>query len=143
MKQFTLDLGQLTVADLSTGAPVSDGPRRALPSSERDIIRKALDFGKSFDSDLGSLEEVADISQGSTSVTVRPSPIVPIIGRGGKSDVTLSIGLTGFAAFVGGVSLQGGFYGSTTGEFGVFGTGGFMLGIVSGAGAGLHLGGAK
>ena len=55
------------------------------------------------------------------------------------SGLTVAIGLSGFAAFVGGVSLAGGIYGSSTGEFGLFLTGGFMIGIVSGAGGGPEL----
>src|SRR5229473_3156974 len=94
MNQFTLDLQQLTVA-----------------------------VGKPFNSDLGGIQEVEDIGARPPGVTIHPSPTVPLLRGGGKSGLTVALGLSGFVALVGGVSLAGGVYGSTTREFGVFGTG--------------------
>jgi hypothetical protein len=126
----------LTVADPLKGVSVSDGPRRALPSAERDVIETALSFGKPFNSSFGGLEEIAGISKSPPAVVIRPSPTIPFISRGGKSGFTAGLGFSGFAAFAAGVSLQGGIYGSSTGEFGFFGTAGFMAGFVGGAGVG-------
>ena len=137
MDNFTLDLSQMTVADPAGGVSVKDGPRQPLSDTDRDLIEKALNFGKKFDSDLGGLAEIPGISKSPPAVTVRPSPTVPFISGGHKSGITAAFGVSGSAAFAFGASLQGGIYGSSVGpEFGFFGTAGFMAGIVGGVGLG-------
>lgn len=81
--------------------------------------------------------EVLQISEKPPAVKVVPSPTVPMTSK--SRDLTVGFGLTGTAAAVAGINLSGGVYGSTTLEFGVFGTAGFVIGIVYGASGGIEL----
>ncbi|MBZ5688656.1 MAG: hypothetical protein LAP86_26895 [Acidobacteriia bacterium] len=138
MKNFTLDLSQLTVVpDASKGGRAVAGPRTPRSSTDRDVIETALEFGKPFNPTFGAALEVLQISKTSPTVKVVPSPTVAMTSK--SSDLTLGIGLTGTAAMVAGINLSGGLYGSTTPEFGIFGTAGFVVGIVSGASGGVEL----
>jgi len=139
MKEFTLDLQRMTVVDPNKGIPVLPGPRRAVSSTDRDLIDGALGFGKPFNPGLGGAQEVVGVSKSPPTVIVRPSPTVPMFSRGGKTGLTVALGVTLSAGLVGGVSLAAGVYGSTTREFGVFGTGGFVVGVVSGGALGNEL----
>jgi hypothetical protein len=137
MQNFTLDLSQLTVVpDASKGVPVTAGPRQPRSSTDRALIETALEFGKPFNPSLGGALEVLEISKKAPTVKIVPSPTVPMTSK--SSAFTMGVGITGTAAHVVGLNLAGGFYGSTTPEFGIFGTAGFVVGIISGASGGVE-----
>ncbi len=138
MQNFTLDLSQLTVVpDASKGALVIAGPRQPRSSTDRAVIKTALEFGKPFITNLGGALEVLQISEKPPAVTVVPSPTVPMMSK--SRNLTVGFGPTGTATFVAGFNISGGVYGSTTPEFGVFGTAGFVIGITSGLSGGVEL----
>jgi hypothetical protein len=138
MQNFALDLSQLTVVpDPSRGVPVVAGPRQPRSSTERAAIKVALEFGRPFNANFGGALEVLQVSEKPPSVKVVPSPTVPMKSK--SRDLTMGVGLTGTATIVAGFNLSGGLYGSTTPEFGVFGTAGFVIGIISGVSGGVEL----
>jgi hypothetical protein len=138
MQNLTLDLSQMTaVPDPSKGTVVTAGPRQKRSNVERAITETALEFGKPFNPGFGGALEVVGISKKAPTVTIVPSPTVAMASKR-TGDLTMGVGLTGTAAMVAGLNLSGGVYGSTTPEFGVFATGGFVLGIVTGASGGVE-----
>lgn len=138
MQSFTLDLSRLTVVpDRSKGSIVSAAPRSPRSSAERSIIKTALEFGKPFNSTLGAAIEVVGISEKALTVRVVPSPTVPMTSKR-LGDLTVGFGLTGTGAIGPGLNVSGGIYGSTTPEFGLFATGGFVIGT-PGASGGVEL----
>ena len=138
MRNFTLDLSQMTVVPTqSMGTIVTPGPRTQRSSPERALIKTALEFGRPFNSNWGSALEVLEASETPPAVKVVPSATVAMASKR-SSDLTLAVGWTGTASMVAGLNLSGGLYGSTTGEFGVFGTGGYVLGIISGYSGGVE-----
>jgi hypothetical protein len=139
MKQFNLDLSKLLVVDLNKKLTVSNGIRKAVPYSERQIIKSALQLGKPFSPELGGLLEVVEISEHPPSVVVTPSPGAPFISSGVKQMLTVGLGISGWVGFVVGGTAGAGIYGSSTGEFGFYATGGITAGIASGASVGPEL----
>jgi hypothetical protein len=138
MQNFTLDLSQLAVVpDASRGVPVMAGPRQPRSSTERALIKTALEFGKPFNANFGGALEVLQISEKPPAVRVVPSPTVPMKSK--SRDLTVGLGFTGTSSIVAGFNLSVGFYGSTTPEFGLFGSAGFVIGIISGVSGGGEL----
>jgi len=136
MQNFTLDLSQMTVVpDPSKGTIVTAGPRQQRSSLQRSVIETALEFGKPFNPDLGGALDVLGISKKAPTVKVVPSSTVAMASKR-TGDLTVGLGVTGTVAMAFGLSTTGGFYGSTTPEFGVFWGGGFVAGIISGASVG-------
>lgn len=137
-RYLRLDLSQLTVhPDPSLGKLVSAGARTRRSPTERTMMKASLELAKPLNSSLASALEVIEISERPPTVTVVPSPTVPMASHT-SFDLTAAVGLTGTAGWVAGLNTVGGVYGSTTLEFGVFGTAGFVIGVVAGAGGGIE-----
>lgn len=138
MRNFTLDLSQLTVSpDASKGKAVYAAPRQRRSPLDRALIETALNVGKPLNPSFGGALETLQISAAPPTVRVVPSPTVSMASS--SHDLTVDFGLSGTAAMVAGMNLSGGVYGSTTPELGIFGTAGFVVGIISGASGGVEL----
>lgn len=138
MRHIQLDLSQLTVQpDPSRGKTVFAGPRAPRTPAQRSVIKTALELARPLDPTLGAALAVMDISESPPTVSVMPSPTVPMASRSAFA-FTAAVGLTGTAGWVAGLNAEGGVYGSTTPEFGVFFTGGYVLGLWAGAGGGIE-----
>src|ERR1017187_925566 len=129
MQSFKADFSQLAFLDgesLPKPAPVrSAPPRRRLPQGERDALVSALDVGKIISPSLGSLLEILKVGITPPSISLSRPTAMPVhfaISKSSQLTVAGALTVSAFAAV--GVVGSGGVYGSTTGEVGVFLSGG-------------------
>jgi hypothetical protein len=96
-----------------------------LPQGERDALVSVLDAGKSISPALGSLLEIIRVGVTPPKVGVHRPPKMPVhFALSTSSQLTVAGALTVSAFASIGVVGSGGIYGSTTGEVGVFLSGG-------------------
>ncbi len=125
MNRISADLRQLDKLNLQKCIPL--GPRltrgRAAPA-EIAGLKASIDLATKFQPDVGFLREPFTVSQIRPSINVLRPATVPVglttVSTG--SDITLATGLNVDVFAVIGPVLQGGIYGSTTPELGVFGS---------------------
>ena len=138
LQHIRLDLSQLTVRpDPSRGKIVYAGRRTPESTTRRSAVQAALELAHPLDASLGPVLDVLGISVRPPAVAVIPSPTVPMASHT-RTAYTAALSLTGTAAWVAGINLAAGIYGSSTGEFGWFDTAGFVLGFVSSASGGIE-----
>jgi hypothetical protein len=143
MQQFKADLRDLDNLMIAEQAvPTSGVPKRRVGTSEeKRLLRSALTLGKLVNSPLGLPLEILEISDKAPTVTIKPPSKVPMgmsgtPGAGTVSALTIAVGIQGSAYAVNGISLEGGLYASTTGEWGFYGSAGGGLWTNVGACAG-------
>jgi hypothetical protein len=138
LRHLSLDLSQLTVRpDPKLGTVVRPGPRRRKNSVERAAMLAAMEVAKPFRPRLGGPLEVLEFSLHPPTISVVTSPTVAIAASA-SPDLTLALGWMGSAGWIAEVAAEGGVYGSTTLEFGVFDTLGFVLGLATGVSVGVE-----
>jgi hypothetical protein len=136
MQQFTMDFRKVEKADLSKGVPVRFPSHRVFSPADRAIAKTALEFGKPFNSNCGTLLEHEQMSEKRPSLVVLPSPAVA--SPTSSFDLTATIGPNLSAGVIIGLTLTSGYYISWSGEWGVFVTGGGMLGAIVGVSGGFE-----
>lgn len=141
MDRIRFDLRQLDNLDIQKLAvPIRRSPAGTkLAHSTRDAIGSAAGLGGRFDSRLNLVREVVDVSEHPPSVIVEAPLTVPIGLHGSPpgSALTTAVGIEAAAFAAIGVTVGVGFYGSSTGEFGYYDTGGPGLWSNVGIGAGV------
>ena len=123
MNYFRADLRQLDLLDIpKQSTPLAGTPqRRNLKASEKKALKSALALSKRFDPQFGMLEEPIGVSESPPPITVLPPAKVPVgMTSGPSKDLTMAAGIQASALAVVGVTAQGGIYGCTNKELGVY-----------------------
>lgn len=123
MNYFRADLRQLDLLDIpKQSTPLIGTPqRRNLQASEKKALKSALAFSKRFDPQFGLLEEPVNLSEKPPSITVLSPSKVPVgMSPASSKNLTMAAGLQASAQAVVGITAQGGIYGCTNKELGVY-----------------------
>ena len=113
------DLDKLNIAQFAKPVP-PPSPRQVLGNTERSVLKAAASFGENLDSRAKVLSEIIRVAEKRPAVTLLMPSTVPL-ASGSSRDLTLALGLDLeiFVGMLGGVA-QGGAYGSTSPEVGLF-----------------------
>jgi hypothetical protein len=143
-KQFKSDLRDLDKLNVRQQAFSLKGiPRRRRGNSiQKRLLRSALELGKSANASFEPPLECLDLTDSPPTMSIAVPTTVPVgmgtpAGGGGPVNaLTGALGAEGSAFAVVGVTAQGGLYGSSTGEFGAYGSvsGGWWSNIGTGLG---------
>jgi hypothetical protein len=123
MDRIRADLRQLDKLNIAQqSVPLVGSPRRSVASvGQRPVLRAAVDIAADINAQAGYLKEPFKIAQHPPSTTIFPPTTVPVgLTASSGSAFTLGCGLNVDVFAVVGAVLQGGIYGSTTPELGVF-----------------------
>jgi hypothetical protein len=123
------DLDKLNIAQLAKPIP-PPSPRQVLGDTQRSALKAAASFGENLDTRCKLLSEIIRIAETPPGMALLLPATIPLVAAGSQA-LTVSIGLDIeiFVGMLGGIA-QGGVYGSSTPEVGVFkslGVGLFLL----------------
>lgn len=136
LRHLTIDLSQLTVQpDPKLGTLVRAGPQTRKTSIERAAMKAAFELARPLNHRLDAALEVLELSTHPPTVSMVPSRAVAIAAHA-LPIVTVAVGLGGSIGYVAELAGEGGVYGSTTLEFGLFSTLGFIMGVAAGVAVG-------
>jgi hypothetical protein len=125
------DLDKLNIAQRAIPIP-RPSPRQVLGNTERSVLKATASFAENFDSRAKVVSETIRVAEQPPAVTLLAPSTVPLAsGAPGALTVALGLDLEIFVGMLGGVA-QGGVYGSTSPEVGLFrslGVGLFMLNL--------------
>jgi hypothetical protein len=139
MDKISMDLRDLDNIDIRNGQAMTNvTSHNAVSGIEKAALKSSLNFSSSMFPDTGFLREPVNIAEHEPTVAIIP-PSKVLLGLGHflvTRPITAGIGPSASMAAGIGITIQGGVYGSTTPEVGVFVTGGLGLWTNAGVGVG-------